>query len=236
MKRLYSKLRRWIFKKLNIMTAERFQEIGSGIGYGLNDLFSTTSTSQRSETMESYNLPEAMIKAKENPGTIYETEEDGISIQFLDSAGCWVKIDSEDEVMLYDHAFHELQSKIQAGDWLQDKTCGIYIKVLGSSMEPYAYRVRELGTNGDTHLTEIKARNTYEKVTDERALMFLNGGREPNEWKSGDIAIEDTVIGELNWVYLAGRRLYFKKAQIEPDSPLIKPVTFVEDRKDRANA
>lgn len=178
---------------------------------------------QRSETMQTYNLPEAMIKAKENPGTIYETGEDGIAIQFLDSAGCWAKTDYDDHVMLYDHEFRELQPKIQVGDWFQSKNTGVYFKVFGlSAAYEQNYKLQILNGKDDARMKASEINQYSNKITDERALMFLNGGRKPDDWKDGDIATDGVSLYTIgyDWHEDSAREQQFM------------PVCFAESRVD----
>lgn len=231
MKRLYRKLIRWVFKKLNIMTAERFQEMGAGIAYGLNDLLSTTNTPQRSETMETYSTLEAMQKAKED-GTTFTCDREyrGKEVKLhhrtqpADLGEEWI-IATEDEVLPFipDVEWQKEQPGVQVGDWFQSKNTGVYFNVIGlSASYEQNYKLKILNGMDDARMKASEIKEHGKKITDERALMFLNGGRKPDGWKDDDIATDGVSLYTIgyDWHEDSAREQQFL------------PVCFAESRVD----
>lgn len=221
---------------------------------------------QRSETMKTYNLPEAMIKAKENPGTIYETGEDGIAIQFLDSADCWAKTEYDNSVMLYDHKFHEAQPKPKPGEYWHFEKDDVYIKVKEHIYEKPILINQNVQKDIDPDFLEhviaeqeetdlyscdmikggiaqevvgwiplVNFQHRATRVTDERALMFFNAGRLPNEFKVEDlVGLSDiSEVGRVTKV--ANQMVEVSEVSLWHKNHLT-PVCFVEDRKDIGGA
>lgn len=195
---------------------------------------------QRSETMETYSTLEAMTKAKARPGTriilgkrdvITYEEETETTVGKWEIVYCEGLNHLEQRFTLHDKdAWKEEQPEIQPGDWVRfneeqtrlhdsyalvtlgDEKNGIIANHLNSSQ---AF----LGNCGTFFKKHV------EKVTDERSLLFLNGGRKPDDWKDGDIATDGVSLFTIgyDWHEDSAREQKFM------------PVCFAESRVDRGD-